>query len=588
MRRLLPLIVLVVAAVACTPGSDESTTTTATIDDPATTSVVDTSTSSSSTTQAPDGVGGELVVGQQDSISSLNPFAPDFFGGRIAGNLVWATVYDIDPVSWQRVPDLVTVLPSRGDAIELGDDGTMTVRYEIRPDARWSDGLPITGDDLAFTAEAMRDLAEAGAGTVDPVMATVVSTDAVDRLAFITFAEPTLAFEDALWIILPKHALEGVDLVDGTDGSDWPSGGPFVVESFDPFESVRFVRNDFYGKVDEQGRRLPYLDAVTITETTEEGVDANEPVSPVGAFVARDLDVAVLNLRPEDIDRARDAAGSVVELVPTPVIEHLTFQFGAGRDAVNESSGNDELDFRRAVALSLDRDGLLDETAVPWFDDIPGILRPVGPSAWDRYPFDPAAGAALVETAFVEAAGGDLPVSQLYTTGNGDYRIRIGDALASRFDAIGVGYEPVYQDSVLFFGETLTSGTFDIGMWAWINDGGFASTVRMIDLFDPASGGDASDFGRWTEDGGGDTATTANGNTFSELAAEARSTIDPRRFAELVSELEGLLADELPIIPLFHRAAAFAWWPDVATGIVPNGSASGLTWNVESWQRVGE
>lgn len=588
MRRRVVLLALLIVTAACTPGSDEPTSTTESLSGSTTRTVVDPSTSSSSTTEPPDGLGGELVIGQQESIASLNPFAPDFFGGRVAGNLVWATIYDIEPGSWSRVPDAVTVLPSRGDGIELNDDGTMTVRYEVRSGARWSDGLPITGEDLAFTAEAMRDLAVRGVGNVDPVMATVVATDAVDRLAFITFERPTLAFEDALWIILPSHALEGVDLVDGTDGTDWPSGGPFVVDSFDPFVSVRFVRNDFYGRSDEQGRGLPYLDAVTITQTTEEGFQANEPVSPAGAFVGRELDIAVLNLWPEDIDRARNAEGSVVELVPTPVIEHVTFQFGPGRETVTVTSGNDELDYRRAVAHAIDRNGLLDETGVPWFDDVPGLLRPVGPSAWDRYGFDPEEGGALVDGVFGDATGRLVPSSQLFTTGNGDYRIRIGDALESRFAAIGAGYEPVYQDSVLFFGETLSAGTFDLGMWAWISDGGYASTVRMIDLFDPTAGTDATDFGRWYADGGGDSVTTENGNTYSELAEQARTTVDPERFAVLVSELEELLADQVPIIPLFHRAAAFAWWPDVVTGIVPNGSTSSLTWNAEVWQRIGE
>ena len=586
MRRLLPLIVLVVAATSCTPGSGDSTSTTGRIDDSTTsTTLTGTSATSPSTTEAPDGYGGELVVGREASIATLNPFAPDSFGGRFAGNAIWATVYDIEPESWSRIPDLVTAMPSRGGGIEVNDDGTMTVRYEVRPGARWSDGLPITGEDVAFTAEAMRDMASRGVGNVDPVMATVLETDAVDRLAFITFAEPTLAFEDALWIVLPKHALEGIDLVDGTDGSDWPSGGPFVVESFEPFGTIRFERNEFYGKSDDEGRDLPYLDAVTIVQTTSD--DAG-PVSPVPPLVAGDLDVAELNLRPEDIDRARSSDGVTVELVPTPVIEHLTFQFGEGLDEVNPASGNRELDYRRAIARAIDREALLEETSVPWFGDVPGMLQPVGASAWDRYEFDPAAAGDLIDGVYGDATGRTLPAAQVYTTGNGDYRIRIGDALESRFDAVGVGYEPVYQDSVLFFGETLTAGTFDIGMWAWISDGGYASTVRMMDWFDPSSGADASDFGNWTAAGGGDTATTENGNTFAELASEARSTVDPQRFANLVEEAEELLADQLPIIPLFHRAAAFAWWPDIAVGIVPNGSASDLTWNIEEWQRAGE
>ena len=113
-RRLVLLTLLVVVLSACTPGSDDSSTT-SDAEGPSSSTSTGVATSTTTTTTPPDGFGGELVVGQQDSITSLNPFAPDFFGGGLAGNLIWATVYDIEPTTWQRVPDLVTVLP-RGPA----------------------------------------------------------------------------------------------------------------------------------------------------------------------------------------------------------------------------------------------------------------------------------------------------------------------------------------------------------------------------------------------------------------------------------------------------------------------------------------
>jgi peptide/nickel transport system substrate-binding protein len=243
MRRTLPLIVAIgIVIAACTP-SDDGGGTTGVGDQGGQEGASTTVAVSTSSTLPPDGFGGELVVGVDTfDITTLNPFAPDAFGSRIVGNAIWATVYDIDPETWERVPDAVTALPSASRGIEVADDGAMTVRYEVRQGAAWSDGTPITGDDIAFTAEAMRDMALAGEGGVDPVMATVIATDSVEQVGYITFSDPTLAFEDALWIILPRQALEGVDLVDGTDGSDWPSGGPFVVDTFDPGPEVRLVR----------------------------------------------------------------------------------------------------------------------------------------------------------------------------------------------------------------------------------------------------------------------------------------------------------------------------------------------------------
>ncbi len=573
-RRILPALALVLIAVACTSNSDETSTTEAGAGSSPTITDAASSTSSTSSTIPPDGFGGEVTIGMETSVGTLNPFSPNAFNERLAGNLVWALVYDIAPETWERTPESVTTLPSDSGNIEVNDDGTMTVRYEVRQGLVWSDGEPMTGEDVAFTAEAMRDMALSGIANVPEVMGTVLATDSVDRLAYITFSEPTLAFEDALWIILPRHALEGVDLIEGTDGSDWPSGGPFVVAEFDPFGAVRFERNEQYWKTDDDGRALPYLDAVVITDV------GDEPQSPAPDFVLRALDVALVNPWDADLRTIEGAEpdGAVLTTAPSPVIEHITFEFAGARDDVNPGSENGTADYREAVAMSLDRPAILAETGVPWYPGVPGMLIPVGTSPWEQYSYDPSAAGNLID-----GVQGDSEASiqaRLTTTGNGDYRIRIGDALTTSFDAIGVDYEPIYLDSVLFFGETLETGAFDLGMWAWISDGGPQNQLALLDHFNPAVEPPTGNYGRW--DGG------ESADRFTEIVAEAHTTVDPERFDELIAEAEDILATELPIIPLFNRAIHVAYWSDVVTGIVPNGSASTVTWNIESWQRVGE
>ena len=56
------------------------------------------------------------------------------------------------------VPDAVTRLPTQQNGgVILDADGTMSVRYEIREDAVWADGTPISGDDFEFTLETILD-----------------------------------------------------------------------------------------------------------------------------------------------------------------------------------------------------------------------------------------------------------------------------------------------------------------------------------------------------------------------------------------------------------------------------------------------
>lgn len=581
MLRVARLVVLVaVVTAACTPSGDDPSTTSEAESSTSTTVVLGGSTTTSSAPPPPDGFGGTVRIGMDTSIGTLNPFASNNFHGRMAGNAVWATVFDIDPDTWERVPDAVTGMPSQSGGIEVNDDGTMTVRYELRSDARWSDGLPISGADLAFTAEAMRDLAIAGGAGVDSVMATVTATDSVEQIAFITFAQPTLAFEDALWIVLPSHALEGVDLVNGTDGTDWPSGGPFIVEEFDPFTDLTLVRNPFYWKTDASGRALPFLDRLTFEETTQDGLQGQEPASPVPAFLANERDVIEVPNWQDDIDRVSQAQGAVLGEAASPIVEMLQFQFGDGREVVNEASLNDELGYRQAVAHAIDRPTLLSGTDVPWSGQTPGMLLAIGTSAWEQYAYDPDAGTALVQD-----ASGDFATTNavLSTTGNGDYRIRIGDALEASFADIGVMYEPLFMDSVLFFGDALTEGAFDIGMWAWASDGGFRSQLQLLDVFDPRAMPPDGNYGRWGASG-----LSADAERFGELVDAAHATTDADEFETLVAEAEQILADLAITIPLFSRASRVAHWADVVRGVTANGSQSTFTWNVEEWQRVGE
>ena len=500
---------------------------------------------------------------------TLNPFDPRAWGTRQAGNAVWAKVFDRDPETWDLIPRIVTGMPSEVGAIDINDDGTMTVRYEIVRGASWSDGRPVTGEDLAWTASALRDIALTGAFGQDSVLAQITNVDAVDRLAFITFAEPTLAFETALWIVLPSHVLEGVDLLDGTDGSDWPSAGPFVVEEFEPGRSVSFVRNESYWGISGDGSPLPYIDGFTLTGVLTD--ESWEPDILTGGFLAGDFDVIDLPPSLAEIERVETGEGAVIQAAVTPIIEQLAFQFGNERFSVNEASVNEEEGLRRAIATGIDRSELAAEVGLAWLP-VRGFLLP-NSTAWPDVDADAD---ALVGELVGE--DGIAPVSILSTTSNAEARPAIAEALEAHIAGIGIDYSFELLDSTLFFGEVFNSGTFDVGLWAW----GVQDPVDLMRTLDPSLDPPDGDFGGWGALG------SEAGPRFTEIRIAAESTISRDELDALVREAEQILADELPLVPLFSRGTYSAHWPDAVSGVVPNGTDSQLTWNVEEWQVPGE
>jgi peptide/nickel transport system substrate-binding protein len=554
---------VVIAACTSTSGSRAATTVAMTTIPP--TTMVTTP------TEPPDGYGGEVIIGASLPVTTLNPFSENApLSANLAGQAVWATTYDILPDSWERVPDIITSLPTRTPGgIEIAEDGSMTVRYQVEQNAVWSDGIPITGADIAFTAEKMAALALGGSQNIDPIMASVIATSSLDRIARITFSEASFAFEDALWVVLPSHAIDEATDLGKADGFVWPSGGPFVVAQSQEPRSLSLERNLNYWKTTANGDQLPYLERLTFA--SGEAVDM---------FSNRRVDVFVVSAGVDAVDVIPEEAE--VQVAQSPLVEQLTFQFAESRDAANPESNNDSRDYRTAIAYSLDREGIVDEAGVLWSPETPGMLVAKGPSAWDIYPYNASEGSTLIDAvADVDDSILGSPKAVLTTTSELDDRIRMGDALVGNFAGIGVDLGTKYLESLIFFGEQLGTGSFDIGMWAWPSNGGYGSQLLLMEHFDVES---ADNLGNW---GVGDSASDGSA-AYSELVAEARSTTDAARFEEIIGSAETLLAEYLPVIPLFRRSSVTAFWADRLTGVVHNGSRSDLTWNVGTWQRPGE
>lgn len=161
-------------------------------------------------------------------------------------------------------------------AFVVGRDGTVTrntslltsatetstspqrVVYDINPRAVWSDGAAITGADFVYTWQAqsgLRRFADVGGGPFTPastagynrVASVATSTSDPDQVT-VTFKRPDAEWESLFGPILPAHVAQRVGFDHGfTDPvADLPSGGPFMVQSYDPGRTLVLVRNPMW------------------------------------------------------------------------------------------------------------------------------------------------------------------------------------------------------------------------------------------------------------------------------------------------------------------------------------------------------
>lgn len=594
---------------ACSSESEESTTTAA----PATTMQASTTTSPPTTevttTTAPGTpFGGEAVIGDDAEPPTLNPYSlggDSYSVARISRAWTCGT-QEIDGETRELVADLVVELPTVANGgLILNEDGTETVRYQIRPEAVWEDGTPLSGYDYEFTYRTIMDRAN-GIGREyyeDIIPESVV---AGDKTFEFTLGTPSLAVENLFGLILPAHQLAGTDFATAYNETGWLSCGPFRIDSWTRGESLRLVRNENYWKTDpETGRQLPYLDALVIRFYPD-------AAALLEAFRAREVEVMTPpaeGLEDFEVLQELEGEGAVVEVVPGPIWEQLAFQFGENRLARNAGSYTTHLSFRRAVAHALDRELIVEAVVGGLVEPMSSYVDAFSPgrsgSAWDQYDYNPARAREYL-TALCAEEGVDCaatpPAAVFTTTFNAPARLLLSQVLIELFADVGITYQAELEDSVLFFGETLDLGTWDLAEWSQEGRPGLADLVGWHAWLDPdgplpegrnlyrwgTPAVEGSDEGRFDQGPGYSDEQSAR---FAELWDLMQGSIDEVDIAAYLSEAETILADQVVIIPLYQRPDAGAVWADTLGGYrhlpyyLGELVQGGDTWNVESWFR---
>ena len=192
---------------------------------------------------------------------------------------------------------------------ELSPDGTVCVFF-LRRDVRWHDGQPFTAADVTFTFEAIFDARVPNSIkhtlTVDGQPVRVTARD--DYTVEVRVPHPFAPLLDAIGVpILPRHVL-GASLAAGTFQEQWgietsPEAlvgtGPYRMARYVPAQFIEYRRNPAYWRMDDAGRRLPYLDGETVLIVPDQEATYLK-------FVAGQTDIH--SPRPEEIGELRSRA----------------------------------------------------------------------------------------------------------------------------------------------------------------------------------------------------------------------------------------------------------------------------------------
>ena len=410
--------------------------------------------------------------------------------------------YLFDTLVWK---DADGVIPWLAERWALSDDGTAWT-FELRPDVTWHDGQPLTAEDVAFSYTYFGERAAEGmvrwGWPIEHVAAAEASADG--RTVTLHTAEPVAGLLSDLFgslPIIPRHIWQGVaEPLKKLDAEAVIGSGPFILRAYDQAE----------------GRYL--------YEANPRYFMGAPKVEQLALIRVQDAALALLVGDVHEASFSGSGIASVTELREQPglaVIEGpsdwaLKLYYNTTRTPF------DRREVRQALALAIDRQALVTRAQLGGAVVASiGLLSPSSP--WHApnlpaYAHDAAAAQALLSAAGVTSLQTTLLTTPTYA--------REAELIRSDLAAVGITVEVRTADMATVDG-LLNAGEFD--------------------LLVTGHGGTAN------PDMGHPSVPAVWENTeYTEVYEASLRAMDEGERRALVWRLQEIIAEELPILPLWH------------------------------------
>lgn len=520
--------------------------------------------------------GGTLIDAEDQAPAIINPLLAD--GATVAAQRVVSNVLQ----NLLTNDETGAYVPQLAERVPTGDDiatGPLRVTFHLRPEARWSDGEPVTSQDVAFTWRTMTsdDNQIASRTGWDQIRTITPGTtasggDCPPATCFtVTFKGDYAPWKDVFsvaggYYVLPEHVLEGEDFDTAWNTGGIVGSGPFTLEEFRPGVRAVLARDpDWWGSGDTGGG--PFLDRIVVNFL-------DSPAATLTALRQGEAQMASFLPDPELIGRARDIQGMTVRQVPSLFFEHVIIN--------TEAAPMDDPAVRRALAYAIDRDQIVDvlqEGSVPVLQS---LLRPSQLGyrpTYERFAHDPQRAIDILEGAgWVRGSDGifakdgtrlEIPMSTL----SGDELRRTEVRLMSEQarDA-GIDLKLRSRTPDQLFGDDLTRGDFTTALLAFGGGVDPSPTALLASDQIPSeeNGFTGQNVYRWS-----------NAEVDRLLRSSDREVDEDARVQQL-GRIQEILADEVPLIPLYAQPNTVAH-VDALRGVRENPTQAEVFWNSGEW-----
>jgi peptide/nickel transport system substrate-binding protein len=350
--------------------------------------------------------GGTLLATLRAEPKTANRFATASFPTHLLSLLTDARLVEVDPATDEPHPWLAESITRPSDTL---------VEVVLRPGLRFSDGSPLTADDVVWSVRAGYATPAGGIGPAMRIGGEEIAARAEsDRKIVFTLPRPWAPAVRLLEVlpILPRAVIEPA-LAAGTFAgacpmsAPCPGAGPFVISGYDAGQRVTLSRNPHYWRPGAFGARLPYLDGLTLAIVTDQNAELLR-------LTGGEADLLQSELRPEDV-RALEPQVTDKRLVLHdlgPALDRTLLWFNLGPGPIDPARAFIRDDrFRMAVSLAVDRRGLAETVYLGAALASPEPVA-AGNKVWTaadlpRPTFDPARASALLDEMGLKDANGD-------------------------------------------------------------------------------------------------------------------------------------------------------------------------------------
>ena len=564
--------------------------------------------------------GGTLVWSDWQQVADLNVLNNTArTTQQVASGSIWASLWQFDSQS-NPYPDLVSEVPTVDNKlVKAIDSKHVDVTIKLKPGLKWSDGTPLTAEDVKFTVDAICD-PDTGAAS-QTGFDHITSQEVKSPTELVWHFGPNKSgtcglssdIESGIYApylllgtpVVSKAALSGVKHADWSTADYFnkkptPTNGPYMVQDFvpGPAAQVVMVPNPHYAEGRDGSRYFghkPYLERIVYKVY-------GDKASQIAGLKAGDTDLGV-DLIAKDLpaltaitnNTTQHATGLLNEFLVLNLANNTTGcdaqQFAATCGTATVFKGDKAL--RQAVDLAIDKD-LMNQQLVG------GIGKTMnGPFVAALSPYyDPATAAFKRDLAkansLLDADGWTKGADGLRskngrklawvistTTGN-PQRAAEEELLISNWKEIGATVTSKNFSAGTFFnsfkgGGTNATGQFDMSLYAnnWSPDPDSWGTTVTVDQIPSAANGSGANWGRNDD------------VKLSDLFRRGAAVVDIAERTKIYRQAADEWRDYVPQISLYERPDVFSH--DAAFGnFVPAVNSCVSSCNAADWYRKGK